>query len=78
MPESETTLRTCQKCGGMFEPRRMGRPRKFCAMCTPRSPEDVEAARRYWAERASEAQRRRSEELRAQIRAIRKRRCRGA
>jgi hypothetical protein len=73
--DSATAARTCEKCGGSFKPKRMGRPRKFCPMCTPRSAEDVAAARRYWAERRSEEQRRRSEELRAQIRMLRERRA---
>jgi reverse gyrase len=73
VPESETTLRTCEKCGGPIEQKRMGRPRKYCAMCTPRSAEDKAAAREYWAARDSEEQRRRSEALRAQIRMLRDR-----
>jgi hypothetical protein len=51
----------------------MGRPRKFCAMCTPRTAEDMDAARRYWAERRSEEERRRSADLRAQVRMLRER-----
>jgi hypothetical protein len=54
----------------------MGRPRKFWAMCTPRSAEDVATAREYWAARRSEEQRRRSEELRAQVRELRRARWR--
>ena len=73
MPEPATTVRTCERCGESFEPRRMGRPRKFCPMCTPRSAEDKAAAREYWAARDSEEQRRRSEALRAQIRMLRDR-----
>ena len=76
MPERATAARTCEKCGDPIKPERMGRPRKFCAMCTPRSAEDVEAARQYWAKRRSEEQRRRSEELRAQIQMLRERRRR--
>jgi hypothetical protein len=44
-------MTTCPKCGEEFEPRKMGRPRKYCPLCTPRKPEDVAASNdRHWRE----------------------------
>jgi hypothetical protein len=47
----------------------MGRPRRFCWLCTPRKPEDVAAANeRYWREeeeRRKERNRRAREQMRS-------------
>ena len=49
MAESATATRTCGKCRKEFVPRGgRGRPRLYCPFCTPRRPEDVEAAREHW------------------------------
>lgn len=74
MPNPATTLRTCGKCGEEFEPRRMGRPRKFCPMCTPRTDEDRAAARAHWARVYSERESVRQAAAREQLRALRRRR----
>jgi hypothetical protein len=42
----------------------MGRPRKFCRNCTPRSAVDKEAARIHWAQVDFELRRRHQEVLR--------------
>ena len=60
-------LRTCMKCGEQFEPRRMGRPRKFCPMYTPRSDADRAAAREHWALVRAEQARERNAEAREQV-----------
>jgi len=52
------------KCGESFTPRRMGRPRKFCRFCTPRSAEDKEEARAHWNRLDFERRRRHAEVLR--------------
>jgi uncharacterized Zn finger protein (UPF0148 family) len=41
----------CSRCGEEFEQRKMGRPRIYCPLCTPRKPEDVAASNeRLWRE----------------------------
>jgi reverse gyrase len=67
------TARVCVKCGGPIEQKRMGRPRKFCAHCTPRSDEDKLAAREHRARVALERRRRHSEQLRESERRWRER-----
>ena len=74
MPEPEKTLRTCQMCGGEFEPRRMGRPRSHCPICTLRSDEDRAAAREHWARVYAERARDRNAAAREQLRSLRRRR----
>jgi hypothetical protein len=52
-PQAEKEIRTCPKCGERFEPSRIGRPRIYCPLCTPRKPEDVAASNeRYWRDEA--------------------------
>jgi hypothetical protein len=77
VPESETVTRTCEKCGGEFIPRRMGRQRKFCANCTPRNDADRAAAREHWetvrgerAEAWNAAAREQSRAMRERIQAV--------
>jgi hypothetical protein len=76
VPEPETALRTCQKCGGEFEPRRMGRPRKFCWFCTPRSDEDKAAAAEHWAKVRVERELERAARAREQLAMLAERRKR--
>jgi hypothetical protein len=73
VPESGIPARTCERCGDSFQPKRLGRPRRFCAMCTPRSEEDRAAAREHWARVRAERARQRNAEARAQIRVLRER-----
>jgi endogenous inhibitor of DNA gyrase (YacG/DUF329 family) len=69
LAESVTATRTCPKCGEPFELNDVGRPRKFCRLCTPRKPEDIAAAdERYWrveAEKQKEHNRRLREQARS-------------
>ena len=74
MPESVSVARTCEKCGGEFIPRRMGRPRKFCWFCTPRNDADRAAARQHWATVYAERARERNAAAREQLRILRRRR----
>ena len=67
MPDSVTVARTCAKCGESFMPRRMGRPRKFCPHCTPRSDEDKAAAAEHWAQVRVERARERNAAAREQL-----------
>jgi hypothetical protein len=73
VPELGIPARTCERCGDSFQPKRLGRPRRFCAMCTPRSDEDRAAAREHWARVRAERARQRNAEARAQIRVLRER-----
>ena len=75
MPEPEKALRTCERWGGEFEPRLMGRPRKFCPHCTPRNDEDKAAAREHWGRLHSERARERNAAAREQLRALGRRRA---
>jgi hypothetical protein len=67
-PQAEKEIRTCPKCGERFELGRIGRPRIYCPLCTPRKPEDVAASNeRYWrseAEKQTERNRRSREQMR--------------
>jgi hypothetical protein len=46
--------------GEEFEPRKIGRPRIYCPLCTPRKPEDVAASnKRYWRNEAEKQEHRR-------------------
>jgi hypothetical protein len=46
----------------------MGRPRKFCPNCTPRSSEDKAASREYWASVQAERIKEHNRRLREQVR----------
>ena len=75
MPEPEKTLRTCERCGGSFELRRMGRPRKCCPHCTPQSDEDKAAAAEHWARVYNERESVRQAAAREQLRVLRRPAC---
>jgi hypothetical protein len=49
LAKSATATRACPKFGETFEPCKIGRPRIYCPLRTPRKPEDVAASKeRYW------------------------------
>ena len=60
-------MKTCPKCGESFEPRKIGRPRIYCPLCTPRKPEDVAASEERYRRTEGKKQKERNRRLREQL-----------